>query len=111
MGVKRVLVVGGGSAGWSAAAYLNAALNRDGEKNAEIALLESPEAPRIGVGEATIPNITHILSVIGIDEHDFMRSVDATFKQSIRFVTRASSTTIRSAAIGDHRSTLRPATG
>ena len=86
MGVKRVLVVGGGSAGWSAAAYLNAALNRDGERNADIALLESPDAPRIGVGEATIPNITHILSVIGIDERDFMQSVDATFKQSIRYV-------------------------
>jgi tryptophan halogenase len=86
MSAKRVLIVGGGSAGWSAAAYLNAALNRDGERTAEIALLESPDAPRIGVGEATIPNINHILSVIGIDEREFMTTVDATFKQSIRYV-------------------------
>ncbi len=83
--VKRVLVVGGGSAGWMAAAYLNAALNRD-EKTADIALIESPDVPRIGVGEATIPNINHILSVIGIDEQEFMRRVDGTFKQSIRYV-------------------------
>lgn len=86
MQLRRVLIVGGGSAGWSAAAYLNAALNRDGRRVAEIALLESPDAPRIGVGEATIPNINHILAVIGVDELDFMRSVDATFKQSIRYV-------------------------
>jgi len=83
---RRVLIVGGGSAGWSAAAYLNAALNRDGERAAEIALIESPDAPRIGVGEATIPNINHVLSVIGIDEREFMMTVDATFKQSIRYV-------------------------
>jgi tryptophan halogenase len=86
MQVKRVLIVGGGSAGWSAAAYLNAALNRDGERTADIALLESPDVPRIGVGEATIPNINHILSVIGIDEREFMTAVDGTFKQSIRYV-------------------------
>ncbi|MEX2496697.1 MAG: tryptophan halogenase family protein [Woeseia sp.] len=87
MTAKKVLVVGGGSAGWSAAAYLNAALNRDGEKTAAISLLESPDAPRIGVGDATIPNINHILSVIGIDEREFMANVDGTFKQSIRYVS------------------------
>ena len=82
----KVLVVGGGSAGWMAAAYLNAALNGDGMKRAEIGLVESPDVPRIGVGEATIPNINHILAVVGIDQHDFMRRVDGTFKQSIRYV-------------------------
>ena len=65
---KRVLVVGGGSAGWMTAAYLNAALNGAGRKVADISLVESPDVPRVGVGEATIPNINHILSVIGIDE-------------------------------------------
>lgn len=83
---KRVLIVGGGSAGWIAAAYLNAALNRDGERRADIALVESPDVPRIAVGEATIPNVRHILTVIGIDEIEFMRAVDGTFKQSIRYV-------------------------
>ncbi len=82
---KRVLIVGGGSAGWMAAAYLNSALNRDGRKVADISLIESPDVPRIGVGEATIPNINHILAVIGIDERDFMRRVDGTFKQAIKY--------------------------
>jgi tryptophan halogenase len=86
MQAKRVLIVGGGSAGWSAAAYLNAALNGTGRQTAEISLIESPDVPRIGVGEATIPNINHILRVIGIDENDFLRAVDGTFKQSIRYV-------------------------
>lgn len=83
---KRVLVVGGGSAGWMAAAYLNAALNIDGRKVAEIGLIESPDVPRIGVGEATIPNINHILAVIGIEQNEFMRRVEGTFKQSIKYV-------------------------
>jgi len=83
---KKVLIVGGGSAGWMAAAYLDAVLNRDGRKSVDIGLIESPDVPRIGVGEATIPSINHILAAIGIDEREFMRRVDGTFKQSIKFV-------------------------
>jgi len=83
---KQVLVVGGGSAGWMAAAYLNAALNQGSIRRAKISLVESPDAPRIGVGEATIPSILHLLEVIGVDATDFMRAVDGTFKQSIRYV-------------------------
>jgi len=83
---KRILVVGGGSSGWMAAAYLNAALNQGSIRRAEISLVESADTPRIGVGEATIPSILHLLSVIGIDDTEFMRAVDATFKQSIRYV-------------------------
>lgn len=82
----RVLIVGGGSSGWMAAAYLNAALNHGGLHGADISLVESPDVPRVGVGEATIPNINHILAVIGIDERDFMRRVDGTFKQAIKYV-------------------------
>ena len=83
---RKVLVVGGGSAGWMAAAYLDAVLNRDGQRLVEVGLIESPDVPRIGVGEATIPSINHILAAIGIDEREFMRRVDGTFKQSIKFV-------------------------
>ncbi len=83
---RRVLIVGGGSTGGMAAAYLNAALNFGGRKLATISVVESPDVPRIGVGEATIPSINHLLAVIGIDELDFMRRVDGTYKQSIRFV-------------------------
>lgn len=82
---RRILIVGGGSSGWMAAAYLDAALNAGGEKAVEIALIESPDVPRIGVGEATIPSINHILAAIRIDEKEFMRRTEATFKQAIKF--------------------------
>ncbi len=81
----RLLIVGGGSAGWMAAAYLNAALRDNGQREVEITLIESPDTPRIGVGEATIPSINHILAVVGLEPLDFMRRVDGTFKQSIRY--------------------------
>ena len=83
---QKVLIVGGGSAGWMAAAYLDAALNRDGRRVADITLVESPDVPRIGVGEATVPSINHILAVIGIDELAFLKRVDGTFKQAIKYV-------------------------
>ena len=69
-----------------AAAYLERALHDNGRRHVEIGLIESPDVPRIGVGEATIPNIKHILSVIGIDEIDFLKAVDGTFKQAIKYV-------------------------
>ena len=86
MNPKRVLIVGGGSAGWMTAAYLDAVLNRDGRKRAQISLIESPDVPRIGVGEATIPSINHILAAIGIDELEFLKRVDGTYKQAIKYV-------------------------
>ena len=82
---RRILIVGGGSAGWMAAAYLDAVLNTADERRADIALIESPDVPRIGVGEATIPSINHILAAIGIDEKDFLRRTEGSFKQAIRF--------------------------
>ncbi len=86
MNPKRVLIVGGGSSGWMTAAYLDAVLNGDGHKVADISLIESPDVPRIGVGEATIPSINHILQAIGIDEVEFLKRVDGTYKQAIKYV-------------------------
>ena len=83
---KRVLIVGGGSAGWMAAAYLDAVLNHNPQKRLEIGLIESPTVPRIGVGEATIPSINHILAAIGIDELEFLKRVDGTYKQAIKYI-------------------------
>ncbi|MCR9078918.1 MAG: tryptophan 7-halogenase [Hyphomonadaceae bacterium] len=83
---RRILIVGGGSAGWMSAAYLNGALNQRGEKpTVDITLVESPDVPRISVGEATVPSIQHVLSVIGVDEVEFMKAADASYKQSIRY--------------------------
>ena len=84
--LQQVLIVGGGSAGWMAAAYLQAALNRNPAERVDIALVESPDVPRIGVGEATVPSINHILAVIGIPEREFLQRVDGTFKQAIKYV-------------------------
>ncbi len=68
------------------AAYLDAVLNRNGRKLVDISLIESPDVPRIGVGEATIPSINHILAAIGIDEIEFLKRVDGTYKQAIKYV-------------------------
>ncbi len=84
--MRKVVIVGGGSAGWTTAAYLNGALNDRGQnKQVDITLIESPDIPRISIGEATIPTIEHTLAVIGVEETDFMKKTDATFKQSIKY--------------------------
>lgn len=85
--MRKLVIVGGGSAGWMTAAYLNGALNNRGQnKTVDITLIESPDIPRISVGEATVPSIHHMLEVIGVNEADFMKATDATFKQSIKYV-------------------------
>lgn len=85
--MRKLVIVGGGSAGWMTAAYLNGALNdRGAKKTVDITVIESPDIPRISVGEATVPSIHHVLEVIGVDEADFMKATDATFKQSIKYV-------------------------
>ena len=68
------------------AAHLHGALNREGRHLADIAVLDVPGAPRTGVGESTLANFNHALAVIGVDQLEFMRRVDGTFKHSTRFV-------------------------
>lgn len=85
MAPKKIQIVGGGSAGWITAALMNGVMNKEGRKTVDISLIESPDVPRIAVGEATVPNIRQILSVLGINEADFMKATDATFKQGIKF--------------------------
>lgn len=81
----RVLVVGGGSAGWITAAYLDRSLNGTGPKDVLIGVVESARIGRIGVGEATIPTMKRTLARIGVPEREFLKAADATFKQAIRF--------------------------
>jgi tryptophan halogenase len=78
-----VLVLGGGTAGWMAASYLGKALGRD----VDITVLEAPSVPRIGVGEATIPNLQKVFfDFLGIPEEEWMPECNASFKMGIRFV-------------------------
>jgi hypothetical protein len=78
--IKRITIVGGGSAGWMTAAALVKAFP---EK--EIFLVESPDIPTVGVGESTLGGINDYCNYLGIDEKDFMRYTDASFKLSIKF--------------------------
>mgnify|MGYP003649274691 CR=1 FL=1 len=82
--VQSIVVVGGGSAGWITANLLNAHCQRAGRKT-QITLVESPDVPTIGVGEATVPTIRRTLNDIGLPEQDVLTSAEATFKTLIRF--------------------------
>jgi tryptophan halogenase len=85
MGKRRILIVGGGTAGWLTAAYLARFLDLADNAAIEITLLESPELGIIGVGEGAFPTIRTTLQFLGIDETRFIRAASATFKQGIRF--------------------------
>ncbi len=84
--VRSIVIVGGGTSGWMAACYLNAILaTPNADEAVEITLIESQDIGIIGVGEATLAHIKQIMIAIGIDEGDFMRCCDGTFKNAIRF--------------------------
>jgi len=79
--ISKVVIVGGGTAGWMSAALLKRVLGEP----IEIELVESEEIGIVGVGEATIPPIQHVNAVLGIDEAEFLRETKSTIKLAIRF--------------------------
>ena len=81
--IKSIAIVGGGTAGWLAASILSRALPGTGTV---ITVVESPDIGIIGVGEATIPPIIDVLRFLSIDEGDFIRHTQATYKLGIKFV-------------------------
>jgi hypothetical protein len=78
---KRIVVVGGGSAGWMTAAALATGLR----ERSTVEAVESQEIGIIGVGEATFPSIREYNRLIGIDEREFLRATNGTYKLGIRF--------------------------
>ncbi|MEJ7808042.1 MAG: tryptophan 7-halogenase, partial [Telluria sp.] len=82
--IKRIAIVGGGTAGWLAANHLGLALHLDPE--IEITLVESDDVPIIGVGEGTVPLMRESLEKFGIAEADLIADCDTTFKHGIKFV-------------------------
>lgn len=84
--VEHVTVVGGGTAGWLTAAFLVTILNRHSVGRVKVSVIESPNTPIIGVGEATVPGMPRMLQQLNIDEAAFMKACNASFKLGIKFV-------------------------
>jgi tryptophan 7-halogenase len=81
--LSKIVIVGGGTSGWLAAAMLSQHLKRG---LCEIELIESEELGTIGVGESTVPPFVSLIQRLGIDEAEFIQATDATYKLGIKFV-------------------------
>jgi tryptophan halogenase len=84
--LRRIVIVGGGTAGWIVAGVLGARFPKRGEDGLSITLIESRGQPPIGVGEGTWPTIRTTLKQIGVSETEFLRECDASFKQGSQFL-------------------------
>jgi len=85
--IRKITIVGGGSAGWLIATHLISTLGRQqkGPEGIDVTLIESSNVPTIGVGEATVPGMYGLLKQLGINESEFMQYSNASFKCSGRF--------------------------
>ena len=83
--VKRLVIVGGGSAGWLTAGVIAAEHRTKEGAGLQVTLLESPDVAPIGVGEGTWTTMRDTLRKIGVSETDFIRNCDASFKQGSKF--------------------------
>jgi len=82
--LESIAIIGGGSSGWMTALYLNKLYNHSAQKVA-ITLIESPNIPTIGVGEATVHSIRSFFAAMGLDEKELLRETNGTLKNGILF--------------------------
>src|SRR6185437_1843965 len=80
--LRQIVIAGGGTAGYMCSAHLSVALRPD----VRLTLVESEDLGTIGDGEATLPTLRHFNAHLGLDEMDFVRRCEATFKLGIQFV-------------------------
>ncbi len=78
--IKKIVIVGGGSAGWMTAATLKHFFPLN-----EVVVIESPDIPIVGVGESTLGGIRYWTQALGIDEKDFLSYTNGSYKLSIKF--------------------------
>ncbi len=81
--INKIVILGGGSAGWMSACYLSSFL----QGSVHVTVLEAPAIPKIGVGEATIPNLQRIFfDQLGLDEDEWMPECNASYKMGIKYI-------------------------
>jgi tryptophan halogenase len=81
--IRKIVIVGGGTTGWMAAASLSRFI---ADKEISVTLIESPNIGTVGVGEATIPSFVDLLTFLNINKQEFIAKTHATFKLAIKFV-------------------------
>jgi tryptophan halogenase len=81
--IRKILIVGGGTSGWTAAAMLSTHLRRE---LCQVELVESEEISALGIGESTIPPFVRLIQQLGVDEQAFMQATQACYKLGIKFV-------------------------
>ena len=81
--IKKIVIVGGGSAGWIAASMLSAHFKNN---RCQIELVESDEVSALGIGESTIPPFVRLIQQLGIEEQQFIQATEGCFKLGIKFV-------------------------
>jgi tryptophan halogenase len=101
--IKKIIILGGGTAGWMTAAALGKASKK---ADYHVQVIESNEISTIGVGESTLTAIKEFNQLIGINENDFIKATQATFKLGIKFVDWNKKNTAYHHAFGQSGHTL-----